>query len=406
MVSFRMFDNYLPISVVIGLNVLVLIAAYPKFKLINVVFRHGDRAPDNNGHEMYPNDPYLNYSFYPEGLGQLTNRGKYREYHLGIALRTRYKNFLGDLYLPKLVLGHSSDYDRTKMSLQLVLASLFPPVKKEQLWNPALNWQPIPTTYVPRIDDNFFLADECPQFLKEYDRVLNSPKIQEKMSQFADMMNDLTVLTGKKIQTPWNMFYLYHTFVAESFLNLHLPRWAYKYFPDGQLFDGIVAAYNIASSTPLLKRLYAGPIIRAITENMGAIQNGSSSTKIYLYSGHETNVAALLHAFNVYKPHVPEYSSAVVLELLEENNQYYVKLLHYRGIPPIFDELTFPGCETLCPFDKFSDLIRDLIPSNEEMVCDKRQTPDYADTKYSAESKIKLFIESLLSKLINVNNNT
>jgi len=36
------------------------------------VFRHGDRTPDNNGYEMYPNDPYLNYSFYPEGLGQLT----------------------------------------------------------------------------------------------------------------------------------------------------------------------------------------------------------------------------------------------------------------------------------------------------------------------------------------------
>lgn len=86
-----------------------------------------------------------------------------REYELGQALRKKYKNFLGDLYLPKLVMGHSSDYDRTKMSLQLVLASLFPPINVQQRWNPALNWQPIPTTYVPRVDDNFFLADECPQ---------------------------------------------------------------------------------------------------------------------------------------------------------------------------------------------------------------------------------------------------
>lgn len=335
------------------------------------VFRHGDRTPDNNGYEMYPNDPHLNYAFYPEGLGQLTNNGKNREYQLGKNLRDNYTDFLGDLYLPKLVMGHSSDYDRTKMSLQLVLAGLFPPVKEEQRWNPALNWQPIPTTYIPRIDDNFFLADECPQFLEEYDRVLNLPKIQEKMSQFTDMMSNLTVLTGKEIQTPWDMFYLYHTFVAESSMGLHLPSWAQEYFPNGQLFDGIVAAYDIASYTPLLKKLYAGPIIRTIAENIRTVQNGSLSTKIYLYSGHETNVAALLHAFNVYEPHVPEYSSAVVLELLEENNQYYVKLLYYRGIPPIFDELTIPGCETLCPFDKFSDLIRNLIPSNEEMVCNR-----------------------------------
>lgn len=86
-----------------------------------------------------------------------------REYKLGQVLRKRYKNFLGDLYLPKLVIGRSSDYDRTKMSLQLVLASLFPPINVRQRWNPALNWQPIPTTYVPGVDDNFFSSDECPQ---------------------------------------------------------------------------------------------------------------------------------------------------------------------------------------------------------------------------------------------------
>lgn len=85
-----------------------------------------------------------------------------REYELGQSLRSRYKNFLGDLYLPKLIVAHSSDYDRTKMSLQLVLAALFPPINLRQQWNPALNWQPIPASYVPRVDDNFFLADGCP----------------------------------------------------------------------------------------------------------------------------------------------------------------------------------------------------------------------------------------------------
>lgn len=58
-----------------------------------------------------------------------------------------------------------------------------------------------------------------------------------------------------------------------------------------------------------------------------AVRNANlSNTKIYLYSGHESNIATLLHAFNVYKPHVPEYSSAVILELLQQNDQYYVKV--------------------------------------------------------------------------------
>ena len=37
------------------------------------IFRHGDRTPDATDDEKYPNDPYLNYSYYPMGRGQLTN---------------------------------------------------------------------------------------------------------------------------------------------------------------------------------------------------------------------------------------------------------------------------------------------------------------------------------------------
>ncbi|GAB1867869.1 Prostatic acid phosphatase [Camponotus japonicus] len=372
MVVFCILDNYLSITLVISLNAILIASVQPELKLVNVVFRHGDRTPDNNGYELFPTDPYLNYSFFPTGLGQLTNNGKKREYELGQALSRRYKKFLGDLYLPKLVVGHSSDYDRTKVSLQLVLAALFPPTDRRQRWNADLNWQPIPVTYVSRIDDNFYLSDECPKFLKEYDRILNLPEIKKEMSRFKDIMSKLTELT------------------AESSMNLTLPEWAHDYFPDGPLFDTIVLAYNIASYTSLIRKLYAGPMIRAIFNNMITEKNPiPSNTKLYLYSGHETNIAAMLQAFKLYKPHVPEYSSAIILELLEQNKQYYVKFLHYRGIPPIFDELQIPGCEMLCPFDKFSYLIHDLIPSDEDMICDKRQTPDYANTEYpiTLESK-------------------
>jgi len=69
-------------------------------------------------------------------------------------------------------------------------------------------------------------------------------------------------------------------------------------------------------------------MIRDMTDNMIAAQNptAASNTKIYLYSGHETNIAGMLHAFGVYKPHVPEYSSAVILELQQIDQEYYVKV--------------------------------------------------------------------------------
>lgn len=67
-------------------------------------------------------------------------------------------------------------------------------------------------------------------------------------------------------------------------------------------------------------------MIRIITENMLATQNDTTPAKIYLYSGHESNIAALLYAFQLYEPHVPEYSSAIVFELQLLNSRYYVKV--------------------------------------------------------------------------------
>ncbi|XP_054015886.1 venom acid phosphatase Acph-1-like, partial [Hylaeus anthracinus] len=153
----------LPMYAIIGLTAIIYATTVgAELRQVNVIFRHGDRTPDTGTNEMYPNDPYLNSAFYPLGRGQLSNEGKRREYQLGKVLRERYPRFLGDIYTPESVWGMSSDYDRTKMSLQLVLAGLFPP-NKEQKWNPQLNWQPIPTRYLQRPEDNIFLADECPQ---------------------------------------------------------------------------------------------------------------------------------------------------------------------------------------------------------------------------------------------------
>jgi len=98
------------------------------------------------------------------------------------------------------------------------------------------------------------------RFLKEYDRILNLPEIKKEMSRFKDIMSKLTELTGKNIEKPLDLYYLYNTFVTESSMNLTLPEWTHDYFPDGPLFDAIVLAYNIASYTSSIRKLYAGKI--------------------------------------------------------------------------------------------------------------------------------------------------
>lgn len=67
-------------------------------------------------------------------------------------LRRRYADFLGEIYTPEALTASSTDYDRTKMSLLLVLAGLWPPASTQQ-WNQFISWQPIAINYKPKADD-------------------------------------------------------------------------------------------------------------------------------------------------------------------------------------------------------------------------------------------------------------
>lgn len=70
-------------------------------------------------------------------------KGKYQIYDVGVTIKQRYGEWLGNIYTPNILEARSTEYPRTQMSLELLLAGLWPPVE-DQIWNQALNWQPIP----------------------------------------------------------------------------------------------------------------------------------------------------------------------------------------------------------------------------------------------------------------------
>lgn len=74
-------------------------------------------------------------------------------YKLGEYLRVKYQDYLGDTYYPEIISARSTDYSRTKMSMQLVLAALMPP-SRSQIWHKKMNWQPVLFNYVPKPKDN------------------------------------------------------------------------------------------------------------------------------------------------------------------------------------------------------------------------------------------------------------
>lgn len=56
-------------------------------------------------------------------------------------------------------------------------------------------------------------------------------------------------------------------------------------------------------------------------------------------------------------------------------------MVYYLGIPSKGNELRLPNCDVLCPIDKFLQLIEDVMPSNQEMICDKGLSSAFVDKR-------------------------
>lgn len=69
-------------------------------------------------------------------------------------------------------------------------------------------------------------------------------------------------------------------------------------------------------------------LVRKFTNDMDDVRNRTmnKNRKLMLYSAHDFNVVAVLSALNVYYPHAPKFSSAVIMELHLIHNIYYVKV--------------------------------------------------------------------------------
>ncbi|XP_063977317.1 venom acid phosphatase Acph-1-like [Diachasmimorpha longicaudata] len=355
------------ISLLIVIGVHAIGGLHTKF--VNVVFRHGDRTTLDNADEPFPTSPYLNWTFYPYGLGQLTNQGKRRVYDLGVHIRQRYGDFLGDVYHPSAIIARSSDYDRTKMSLQLVMAGMFPPAP-EQMWHPDFNWQPVIANYIP-YPDTLLRPQDCPRFKEELRTVEESVDFRRELIEYQRLMEFLTKWTGKPIKTALDMEGLYNSLKALNAMGLRLPEWTSGIFPYGKLHDGAILNYRVMSWSERLKVLNGGMLLKNFTDNMLLTATAAKEMplKMVLLSGHEINLTALMETLGVYNPHVPEYASALFVELLEERKEYFVRIIYYLGDPQEITQINIPRCGRICPLNRFIQLYSDVLPSVDDINC-------------------------------------
>ncbi|XP_072159176.1 lysosomal acid phosphatase isoform X2 [Bemisia tabaci] len=290
-------------------------AAEPTLRFVSIIHRHGERSAERS----YPLDPYKGESFWPEGPGALTKRGKVGLHKLGVSFRQRYDGFLSAKYSPSQIRIQSSDYDRCLMSASLVLAGLYPPIGV-QLWNPDLQWQPIPVHSAPLQCDD-----------------------QEQ--------------------------------------GLPLPEWAQGgVYEKLQALSDIYNLYKNVS--PTMFKLLTGVLINEIVSNMKrkASITENFELRASLYSGHDDTIVGLWGGLNITSEITerPPYGAALIIELHEIDGKYRVKILYKRSyLDETLEVLKIQGCkdgkgigqDDTCDLDLFSNALRPAIIENFENEC-------------------------------------
>ena len=92
-----------------------------------------------------------------------------RMYKLGDVLREKYNEFLGPDYNINDLYSVSTNSNRMKVSLLLVLASLYPPsLSTYQKWHNTLDWTPIAPEFLPIEKDFLFQGLRCNKYVHHF----------------------------------------------------------------------------------------------------------------------------------------------------------------------------------------------------------------------------------------------
>lgn len=255
-------------------------------------------------------------------------------YELGKVFHGRYYHFLGEKYSSDVIEAFASYQNKSKMSLQLALASLLPP-SNEEIFEPGLNWQPIPFSNNEQKNDDFFAASEnCPNFRKKVEFFSNSPQGKEEIEENKDMFEYISSKSGMLFKNYYEVLQLLNLLANEKELGLSSPEWVTKI--DSESLTRFTAkAYSILSATKEITKITAGGVLKKIlNDSLGKIKNSTKdkNRKLFIYSGHDVTIVPLLRALKLYDSQLPNYGAHVLFELHKINNTYGFKVIIFDSI--------------------------------------------------------------------------
>lgn len=126
---------------------------------------------------------------------------------------------LSEKYSDNEIYIQSSDIDRTLMSAAANLAGMFPP-KDDQIWDPSINWQPIPIHTTPEEYDHLISPRRpCAAYDYYFNDMKRSEQIQQLERRYKPLYEFLSNHTGSIIDDPYSLRTLFNTLFIEHLYN-------------------------------------------------------------------------------------------------------------------------------------------------------------------------------------------
>ncbi|XP_017780699.1 PREDICTED: uncharacterized protein LOC108565647 [Nicrophorus vespilloides] len=349
---------------IVGIITLVVVNEQDdRLEFVAVLFRHGQRTIPYL--DTYPNDPHREESYKPFGLGGLTYKGQNEMLDVGRELRKRYKSYLGEIFSHDLVEAISSSYDRSKMSLSLVLATLFPP-NAEEVIETGVNWQPVHYTYLQEEDDDMLAFwGKCTDFNQdEIQKFFSSKEIIELNKKYKNVYKYIQMNTGENVTSLLRAAQYYKILEAQTAYGLTLPEWTHHIFPEPLNTIHKLHWRGFIGTTKDIKYA-AGRLLQTISGAFSSRINQtlSSERKMHIYSGHDFGISGTLRALQIDHDYTLPEGGYILFELHKINDIYGVKVFYqdYSSEEPKL--MTIRNCSPFCEIDRFIQLTEQYYPN-------------------------------------------
>ncbi|GJQ72931.1 hypothetical protein Trydic_g1573 [Trypoxylus dichotomus] len=346
----------IPMIPVLWLSLLVRLSAgvyEDTLEIVHIIFRHGEKNPDVG--VTYPNDPYRNATFQTFSQAQLNKVGRRTMYDLGHTLRERYDNYLGKTYSEDSIEAWASSYSRTKLSLQLVMASLFAPSEEER-WHKKVDWQPTNFHSLNLHEDKLFLGIKQSEYNKEYNKVCASKQVQSLIRKYRDCIKYLEEHSGYTSQCLRGAYMLYIILNVEESANWTLPNWTHSVYPE-PLKELSLLEYKIQIYTNKLKRLLMGNLFVKILSDTENRINLNSPLKFHLYSAHEGNVYHALNLLGFTSTGHPGYGACIIIEVHRIDHHHVLKVFYRSNKNEDFKLMDNHQGKNYIAYEEFKNLI-------------------------------------------------